>query len=250
MNRKLYLALALPLGLALSACNAGADDGAGSEASLEGEAIAAIPAPDGTSWVETASKTKEGGFVIGNPDAPLKLVEYASHTCGACAMFAENGSGPLQENYVSTGVVSYEIRPLLRDPLDVTISTLARCGSPEGFHALADQAWAALPQFSQNLQSNQAATEAAMNAPTETRFVQIAQAAGLIDFFAARGISADQARTCLSDTAAITSMAEQSSQVASEAEVTGTPTFFLNGQRLDGNQWPAVEPILQRAGAR
>ncbi|MBX7527278.1 thioredoxin domain-containing protein [Qipengyuania vesicularis] len=248
MTRTLRFALAAPLALALAACSGGADEG--DEASLEGEAIAAIPAPDGASWLETASKTEEGGFVIGNPDAPLKLVEFASHTCGACAYFAENGSTPLQEKYVESGVVSYEIRPLLRDPLDVTISTLARCGSPEGFHALSDQAWASLSEFGNRLQSNGAAYEAAMSAAPEQRFVQLAEAAGLIEFFAARGISADQARTCLSDSDAITAMAEKSSEEAAAENVTGTPTFFLNGRRLDANQWQGIEPILQRAGAR
>ena len=248
MKSSLRFALAAPLALALAGCGDNAEESASTD--LEGEAIAAIAAPDGSTWLETASTTEEGGFVLGNPDAPLKLVEYASHTCGACAYFAENGSIPLQENYVETGVVSYEIRPLLRDPLDVTISTLTRCGSPESFHALADQAWASLSEFGQALQTNGAAYEAAMSAPPETRFVQLAQAAGLIEFFAARGISADQARTCLADGDAITAMAQKSSEVASEAGVTGTPTFFLNGQRLDVNQWQGLEPILQRAGAR
>ncbi|EDL48525.1 thioredoxin domain-containing protein [Erythrobacter sp. SD-21] len=248
MNRSIRFALAAPIALALAACNGGAEEGTAGD--LEGEQIAEIAAPDGSSWLETASGTEEGGFVIGNPDAPLKLVEYASHTCGACAMFAETGSAPLQEEYVASGRVSYEIRPLLRDPLDVTISTLARCGSPASFHALADQAWASLPEFGDALQSNAGAYEAAMNAPENERFVRIAEAAGLVDFFAARGISADQARTCLADGQAITAMAQKSSEQASADGVTGTPTFFLNGQRVEANQWTALEPILQRAGAR
>ena len=248
MNRATRFALAAPLALALAACSGGAEEG--DAASLEGEAIAAIPAPDGTSWLDVANTTAEGGFVVGNPDAPLKLVEFASHTCGACAYFAENGAEPLMEDYVSTGRVSFEIRPLLRDPLDVTISTLARCGSPASFHPLADQAWASLSDISNTLSSNAGAYEAAMGAPENERFVRLAEAAGLIDWFAARGLSADQARACLSDGAAITAMAEKSSEEAQAANVTGTPTFFLNGQRIDANQWAAVEPILQRAGAR
>ena len=242
-------ALVAPIALTLSACGDTADDSADT-APLEGDPIAAIDAPDGTSWLEVANENDQGGVVLGNPDAPLKLIEYASHTCGGCALFAETGSPALKRDYVETGIVSYEMRPLLRDPLDVTISAMVRCGSPEGFHALADQAWGNLQQFGAALQSNGAAYEAAMNAPPENRFVQLAQAAGLIDFFAARGISADQARTCLSDGEAITEMAELSSRVASENEVNSTPTFFLNGRRLDAVQWPELEPVLQRAGAR
>lgn len=247
MNKTLRFALAAPLALALAACGETAEDTAGA---IEGDAIAAIPAPEGQSWLETASKTDEGGFVIGNPDAPLKLVEFASHTCGACAYFATNGSLALQNDYVETGVVSYEIRPLLRDPLDVTISTLVQCGTPESFHALSDQAWASLEQFSQNLQVNDASYRTAMEAPYEERFLGLAQAAGLIEFFAARGISADQARTCLSNSENVSQIAETSRNAANELNVTGTPTFFLNGRRLQENQWQGLEPILQAAGAR
>lgn len=247
MKTSLRFALAAPLALALAAC--GGDTGEAEVGALEGEPIAAIPAPEGSSWLETASKTAEGGFVIGNPDAPIKLVEFASHTCGACAYFAETGSAPLQQDYVSTGVVSYEIRPLLRDPLDVTISALAQCGAPESFHALSDQAWAALPSFGEALQAS-GAYESAMAAPPEQRFLLLAQGAGLIDFFASRGLSADQARTCLADTAKIEEMANTSRAAADAAKVTGTPTFFLNGNRIEENQWAALEPILQRAGAR
>lgn len=248
MTRSLRFALLAPLTLMVAACNDGAEEA--ETTSLEGEAIAPIEAPEGTSWLNSTSTTEEGGFVIGNPDAPLKLVEYASHTCGACAQFATNGARPLQENYVSTGVVSFEIRPLLRDPVDVTISTLARCGTPDRFHALSDQAWEALPEFFENLQTNSAAYEAAVAAPIDQRFVQLADAAGLTEFFASRGLSEDQARTCLSDGAAIDALATKSGEVAQANNVSATPTFFLNGQRLDANQWPGIEPILQRAGAR
>ena len=33
-------------------------------------------------------------------------------------------------------------------------------------------------------------------------------------------------------------------------KVQGTPTFFLNGNRVEGTSWDMVEPQLQRAGAR
>ena len=244
------LALLAPLTLALAACGQGDEPDAGASGAIEGEPIAAIPAPQGSSWLDVASTTEQGGIVLGNPQAPLKLVEYASHTCGHCANFAKTASVPLQENYIASGRVSYEIRPLLSNPLDVTISVLAQCGSPTGFHALSDQAWGSLDQFTGALQSNAAGYEAAMTAPPERRFIALAQAAGLIDFFAARGLSADQAQQCLADTARIEKIAGATQSFAQADEVTGTPTFFLNGRRLDGNTWPAVEAVLQSAGAR
>ncbi len=232
--------------LALAACG----ETEAVEGSASGEPIAAIPAPAGANWGETVTVSPEGGYVLGNPDAPLKLVEYASHTCGACANFAATGFGSLKENYIPTGVVSFELRNLVRDPIDLSIATLVRCGAKENMLPLADQAWASLEETFANVQQNGAQYEAAGNLPVDQRFVAIAEAAGLIDFFAARGLSADQARTCLADTAKIETIADTSAKQAQELEISATPTFFLNGRKLEEGQWDKLEPVLQRAGAR
>lgn len=242
--------LSLPLlalaPLALAACSE--TDGANGAAS--GEPLPAVAAPAGTSWADTVTVTPEGGYMIGNPDAPLKLVEYASHTCGACATFAATGKPVIKEKYVSTGVVSLELRNLVRDPIDLSIATLVRCGAKENMQPLSDQAWAALDDIFAQVQANQSAYEAASSQPVEQRFVTIAQAAGLIDFFAARGLSADQSRACLADTAAVQAIADASNQQSEDLNINATPTFLLNGNKLDVTQWAQLEPVLQRAGAR
>ena len=187
--------------------------------------------------------------MLGNPEAPLKLVEYASHTCGACANFAMTGKPGIKE-YVATGIVSFEQRNLVRDPIDLTIATLVRCGQKEQMQVLSDQAWQNLEQTFAAVNQNGAAYEAAGNMPLEQRFVQIAQAAGLIEFFAARGLSADQQRACLADAEKIEAIANNSSAQAEELGINATPTFLLNDRKLDVNTWKDIEPLLQRAGAR
>lgn len=243
LNASLKLALAAPLALVLAAC--GGETGETSEA----DAIAAVPAPDGTNWTETVTVSEMDGYVLGNPKAPIKLVEYASHTCGACGNFATTAKEPLKE-YVATGVVSFEQRNLVRDPIDLTIATLVRCGAKENMQPLSDQAWGALEATFANVQQNSAAYEQAGNLPVDQRFIQIAQAAGLIDFFAARGLSADQQRQCLADTETIESIANNSTAQGEELGIQATPSFILNGEKLDVNQWSDIEPLLQRAGAR
>lgn len=237
----LKLTLAAPFALALAACGGGADD--------EGDAITAIAAPDGASWGDTVTISEEDGYVLGNPDAPIKLVEYASHTCGGCANFAATAKDNIKE-YVATGVVSFEQRNLVRDPIDLTIATLVRCGAKENMQPLSDQAWAALNDTFANVQQNSAAYEAAGNMPTEQRFAAIADAAGLTEFFAARGLSSDQQRSCLTDTSVIERIANNSSEQAQELGINSTPTFLLNGNRIDGISWDDVEIALKRAGAR
>jgi len=188
--------------------------------------------------------------VIGNPKAPLKFVEYASHTCSHCADFSKEASAKLADQYVNSGVVSYEIRNLIRDPVDLTIATLARCSGPAAFHPLADQAWADQAALFEALQKNQAAYTAAMEKAGAARFQALAEAAGLFDFFAARGVSREQAMTCLADVKKISAIADRSDKDSNDLELTGTPTFFLNGKRIDYTVWEKVEPILQAAGAR
>ena len=246
LRRIALTAVAAPLALALAAC--GSDEQA-AEGPPTGEPIAHVAPPAGTSWAETATVTPEDGYRIGNPDAPLKLVEYASHTCPACAAFSTSGAAAL-DRYVETGVVSYEIRNQVHNALDLTLAMLARCGEPATFHPLANQVWANLPEVMNRAQQNEAALNQAMQAQDNTRFQRIADAAGLLDFFAARGISRDQAMQCLADPALGEAILERSSSQSEELDVTGTPTFFLNGRKLEETHWEALEPILQNAGAR
>lgn len=238
--------IALPLALALAACG----DEAETAGSLSGEPVAEVPAPEGQSWLDTVAVSDADGYIVGNPDAPIKLIEYASYTCGACANFIETGVEPLKSEYVESGRVSYELRNLVRDPIDLSVAVLARCGSPESFHPLSEQVWRNFQTIMGGAQANGQAIEAAMTGPEDERLVGVAEAVGLIDFFASRGLSRDQARQCLADTDKVQSIAENSNTQASQNDVTGTPTFFINGQQTDAEGWDQLEVALQEAGAR
>lgn len=240
----LGLLAAAPLALASCGDEAATGDVASSEA------LPPVMAPAGTSWTETVTVTPDGGYLLGNPDAPLKLIEYASHTCGHCASFSVTGKQPLKSKYVASGVVSFEQREIFLNPFDMVIATMAQCGAKEQMQPLSDEVWHNLEAVFKGLQGNPAAVQAAANLPVEQRFGKIAEVTGLLDFFAARGLSADQARACLADTAKIDAMVKASEAQAQEVGVTGTPTFVLNGKKLDVNTWETIEPILQRAGAR
>ena len=238
------------LALAPLALLAGCDDAATVDGAASGEALPAVPPPAGTKWTEVTTVTPEGGYMIGNPDAPLKLVEYASHTCGACANFAKTGKEPLKNQYVASGVVSFEQRETFLNPFDVVIAGLTQCGAKEQMQPLSDQVWQNLEQVFAGLQGNPQAVEAANALPVEQRFAAMAEATGLIEFFAARGLSADQARTCLTDRAKIEALVKTAEANNAKDKISGTPTFFLNGQRMEGTSWQVIEPQLQRAGAR
>jgi protein-disulfide isomerase len=244
-RRSALAALSAPLVLTLAACGSG-DSATGGPV---GEAIEPIAAPEGQSWSQMVSFTEMGGILEGNPEAPLKLVEYASHTCPHCATFAKDASGNI-DRYIESGVVSLELRNQIHDPLDLTIAMLVRCGDPATSMPLAKQAWENLEGIITTAQASGEALSAAMANQGDDRMQQIAATSGLLDFFAARGISRDQSMQCLADTEAPRQIVENSATQSDELDVTGTPTFFLNGQRLDGTSWAVVEAALQNAGAR
>lgn len=248
LRRSFALALTAPLALALAACGEAATD----PATATAEPVAAVPAPAGTAWRDTVTVTPEGGHLVGNPSAPIKLVEYGSLTCPTCAAFAEEGMEPLLAQYVDSGRVSFELRNFaVHGPIDIVLARLARCGTKEAVVPLSDQVWKNVQALTSPLQANAAAVEQAMSLPMDQRFAAMAQIGGFYDFFASRGISADQARSCLADVPSLEKLAAETDRYAKEDQVTGTPTFTLNGSKLDGvNGWTGLEPALQRAGAR
>lgn len=241
-------ALAVPLALGLVACNSGGGDAAGG---VSGDVVENVAPPAGTTWSETATRTPDGGWLVGNPDAPIKLIEYGSVTCPACALFSTEGSATLHETYVDSGRVSYEFRTvLIHGAIDLLISRVLECAPVNVAVPLADQVWANLDAVTGPFQTNQAALEQAISLPENQRFVAMAQASQLDQFFAARGISTEQTQACLADSAAVTALASKSQEMSERDGVTGTPTFLLNGTKIDATRWAEVEGALQRAGAR
>jgi protein-disulfide isomerase len=241
------LLLVAPLALGLAACDNKADGTGGAAPSGP---IAKVPAPAGTSWAEKVTVTPEGGYLMGNPDAPIKLVEFGALSCSHCAEFSEKSFVKLRDDYVASGRVSFELRFFMLNALDVPAVLLATCGAPEATIPLSELFWGYQRTMFENLNANAALMQAADQQKPPQRFATIAQAGGMDQFFAQRGIAADQAKTCLADVAKAEKLVAQTESASKEFEITGTPTFLLNGSKVEGNTWEAIEPLLQNAGAR
>ncbi|WP_068075449.1 thioredoxin domain-containing protein [Novosphingobium lentum] len=247
--RPLALVVALPLALGLAAC--GKKDDASAPASTATAApIAKIAAPAGKAWSDMIAKTPEGGYLMGNPDAPIKLVEFGALSCSHCAEFAEKSYAKLRDDYVASGRVSYELRLFMLNALDVPAAMLATCGAPETVIPLSEQFWAWQPNMFDNLKKNQAVMDQVATLPDKTRFSAIAQAGGMTEFFASRGIAKDQAETCLADSAKATMFADATTKAVDKYDVKGTPTFYLNGSKATAGTWEEINAELQRMGAR
>jgi protein-disulfide isomerase len=244
LRRLILSALVAPLALGLAACGSDAPDGEVPEAAK----VEPVAPPAGTTWSNTAVVTPESGFMIGNPDAPIKLIEYGSLTCPACAAFAQDGFEALKTEYVDSGRVSFEFRSfLIHGPPDLVLTRLSECGPPEAVIPRADQVWLNIQTI---VPAFQAADQNALNLPPEQRFVAYAEGSGILDFFAKLGLNRDEAKACLADTKAIDRLAKASQDNSQKDGVDRTPTFLVNGRKVDAGQWSELEPILQRAGAR
>ena len=106
--------------------------------------IAAAPAK-AAAWSQTVSTTPIGAFLAGNPAAKVRLVEYFSYTCHICADFAKAGTLPLKTQYIDRGLVLFEYRNLVRDPVDMTAALLARVGGAKAFAGNHQAIFAAFP---------------------------------------------------------------------------------------------------------
>ena len=240
-------ALAGSLSLGLAACG---DSKSGSDA-LSGEPVAKVAAPQGQRWTEVIAKTDAGGYRMGNPEASIKLVEYGSLTCPHCANFAATADEELRDTFVDSGRVSYEYRNFVMNPLDLAMAMMVRCGAPESFFALVEQTYVNQPELVETwTKAGEEQAQQAANMPENQRYFAIASLANLPEFYAARGIAVDQAKECLADASLANKLVKNTSDQSEEFQITGTPSFLVNGSKIEGNTWPEVKATLEKAGAR
>ncbi|RYE04220.1 MAG: protein-disulfide isomerase [Sphingomonadales bacterium] len=246
-------AIALTSMLALAAC--GGDNSNSSAPVVSSTAVAPAPAPTGTAWVDVVTKTPEGTFVLGNPNAPIKLIEYGSRNCPVCGRFAAEGMEPLRAKYISAGKVSYEFRDfLVHGAPDFAAALLNQCVPTEAFFTVLDQLFANQNAFLDRTQAlvsqNPQLVDQLQKMPPAQAAAGFAEAIGYIEFMKQQGVPETKARTCLADQKA----GEAISKINAEAVNTnlpGTPTFLINGKVVPNTaSWDKLEPALQAAGAR
>jgi protein-disulfide isomerase len=236
-------AAAVAVLVALAACNKKAEEPA------PHAKTGAVEAPAGTDWSETVSLTPEGGYLMGNPGAPVKLVEYASLTCPHCRDFSRDAAVTLRDNYVKSGKLSWEFRSFPLNPIDVAATLLATCQGPAPVFKLVEQSYAEQDKWVlpfQKLTKEQQAQIGAM--PESQQFLGLAKVGGLDGFYRVRGLPAAKAEACLTDKAKIDAIVAMRDRGIKEDKVEGTPTFILNGEKVEEPPtWTAIEPVIRKA---
>lgn len=218
---------------------------AGGATAQQPKAKAAAP----RDWSTYVVQAPSGAYVIGNPAAKVRLVEYLSYTCGHCAEFMAESKIPLKDGYVRRGAVRIEVRHAVRDPLDMAAALLARCAGPRGFAGATDAIFAQQREWARRGAAWWQANAAALQ--SETRLMQLkaaAEGSGLSTLMRSRGMSDAAINQCFAtptDLNRLTAMADASWKV-----IKGTPTFVINGKTGGGGHWDTLEPELRAAGAR
>ena len=194
----------------LAACN---DSGGSANAQPTTSSTAAnVPQPSGK--VDMAKVLAEGSLpdkVLGNADAPITIVEYASMTCGHCANFHRNTLPDIKKNYIDTGKARLVRREFPFDPRAEAGFMLARC---------ADDKYFAMVDVLFQQQQNWAPVENAREA-----LLQIARLGGF---------SQESFEACLTDQKLLDDVRKVRDRGAKEFNVDSTPTFFINGNVYKG----------------
>lgn len=181
-------------------------------AAMTAAALAAMATMAGCSGGGAGGGAVEGDMAQGAAEgAKVTVVEYASVTCGHCAVWSETVYPEFKAKYVDTNKVRYIFREFPTPPQDIAVAgfLVARCAGPDKYFDVIHDIMASQREW------------AAGVSPRDS-LVRIATAAGL---------SQQQFDACVRDTAAIEAM-EKRIQAGVAAGVTGTPTFLVNGVRV------------------
>lgn len=213
------------------------------------QAAKAPPALRTQDWARFVTATPEGGFRLGNPAAPVKLVEYLSLTCGHCAAFSQAVLPRLLTEHVRPGRVSIEYRNFVLNGVDLAAALLSRCASPSRYFDVTGAMLATQEDWLGRLSSLSAAqTGELQQLEPRQALPRIAALAGLDRIAATHGVSAQQAQACLANPQRLQRLVSMHN-AATQLGVRGTPTFLVNGRLVTGvHDWASLEPHLRPPG--
>ena len=198
-------------------------------------------------WNAVVARTAQDSHLLGNPAAPIKLVEYISYTCPHCAHFAEESEAQLRIGFIAPGKGSIEVRNFVRDPVDMTVALLTHCGPPAKFfgnHSAFLRHQPTWPGTVERLSDGQ--RQRWTNPDFAVRTRAIAGDLGLYALMEARGYDRPALDRCLGDRALADRLAKGTKEAGEKDFVTGTPSFLLDGVPLSGTYtWATLKPQIE-----
>jgi protein-disulfide isomerase len=179
---------------------------------LLGSPEAAPPPPPLLADAQAALQITKDDRILGNPEAPITIVEYASLTCPHCAHFANDVLPELKKEWIDTGKARLVLRDFPLDEPALRAAMIARCAPPERYYAFADTFFAAQEKWVRSGDYREA----------------LARLAKL------GGMGQAEFDTCIKNTDLENKIVEGRLRATQELDVNSTPTFFVNGSKLAG----------------
>jgi protein-disulfide isomerase len=175
---------------------------------------ACTPAADPDAYTKVEIKPFLGKPILGDPDAPVELAEYASTTCGHCKAFHDEVFPELKAKYIDTGKVklAWYVLPTAPAPLSMAGAAIARCAGEDRFFEAIDTL------FDQQ--------DALFNAPSPADMKK-----QLNDIGGKFGLSPDAVATCIDDPTI--QQATNAALADMPQTITGTPSFVINGVKIE-----------------
>ncbi len=167
---------------------------------------------DDPSPAELAQPGPEGDIVLGSDKAPVTIIEYASMTCPHCAHFSETTFPELQKRYIDTGKVRFIFREFPLDALAAAGFMLARCAGNDKFMPIVETLFAKQSDW-------------VVKQPIEP-LKAIAKQFGFTE---------ESFNQCLANQKILNDIQAVRDRAAEKLGVNSTPTFFINGKKLQGD---------------
>ncbi|MBL1435108.1 MAG: DsbA family protein [Rhodobacteraceae bacterium] len=184
----------------------------------------AVLAQDSTSSEAEAPAVQE--FSLGDPNAPIKVIEYASFTCPHCARFHADVFPELKANFIDTGKIHFIFRPVYFDGPGLWADMLARCtGDNDKYFGIAGIL------FERQAEWSRASSQAGV-------------AEGIVSVGNQAGIDEDTVLACLQDNDNAQALLADFQVHAERDNVQGTPTFMIDGVLTDNMSYAAFAQLL------
>ena len=164
-------------------------------------------------------------MVLGNPDADVTVVEYASFTCPHCADFHSGAFKQLKADFIDTGKIKFIYREVYFDRPGLWASMIARCGGQEKFFGIADLIYKG--------QSNWARAGEPAAIVNELR--KIARLAG---------IDNDTIEACLQDAENAQTLVAWFEENKNRDDITSTPSFLINGTKKSNMPYAEMKALI------
>ena len=178
---------------------------------------------------DPASVAQADDMSLGNPQAKVRVIEYASASCPHCAQWDAEVFPAFKAKYVDTGKVRYTLKEYLTDPEAIAAAgfMLARCAGKDRYFPVLDAVF-------------KGQEEMVESKDVRGVLARIAKDPG--------GLTEAQLDACMRDTAAEKALAARVDRHEHVDKVDSTPTFIINGKRTEGEMTlPELDAAIAQA---